>query len=91
LTPEVAVAFALPQVDGVLIRGVLKNGPADRAGLMARDVVLEIDGKPTRSDDALLSQIAALTPGHQATLKVLRDNKPIELEVTVGKRPKPTG
>jgi serine protease DegQ len=92
LTPEVAVAFALDgAIDGVLIRGILKNGPADRAGLQVRDVVLEIDGKPTRDGTALLSQIAALTPGHQATLKVLRDKKPLELEVTVGKRPKPTG
>jgi serine protease DegQ len=91
VTPEVAVAFALREVDGVLIRGVLKNGPADRAGLQVHDMVVEIDGKPTRDGTALLSQIAALTPGRQATLKVLRDNKPLELEVTVGKRPKPTG
>jgi serine protease DegQ len=91
LTPEIAVAFALKDVDGVLIRGVLKNGPADRAGLQVRDVVLEIDGKPTRDGTALLSQIAGLTPGHQAMLKVLRDSKPFELPVTVGKRPKPTG
>jgi serine protease DegQ len=90
LTPEVAVAFALQDVDGVLIRGVLKNGPADHAGLQVRDVVLEIDGKPTRDGTALLAQIAGLTPGHQATLKVLRDKKPLELAVTVGKRPKPT-
>jgi serine protease DegQ len=90
LTPEVAVAFALQDVDGVLIRGVLKNGPADRAGLQVRDVVLEIDGKPTRDGTALLSQIAGLTPGRQATLKVLRDKKPLDLAVTVGKRPKPT-
>src|SRR5205814_1686306 len=62
LTPELAVAFSLQKIDGVLIRGVLKNGPADRAGLQARDVVLEIDGKPTRDSAALLSQIAGLTP-----------------------------
>jgi serine protease DegQ len=91
LTPEIAVALALHDVDGVLIRGVLKNGPADRAGLQVRDVVLEIDGKPTRDSAALLSQIAALTPGQQATLKVLRDRKPVELPVIVGKRPKPQG
>ncbi|HEY2970574.1 MAG TPA: trypsin-like peptidase domain-containing protein [Casimicrobiaceae bacterium] len=90
LTPEIAVAFALKDVDGVLIRGVLKNGPADRAGLQVRDVVLEIDGQPTRDGSALLSQIAALTPGHQAMLKVLRDSKPFELTVIVGKRPKPS-
>ena len=90
LTPDIAVAFALQDVDGVLIRGVLKNGPADRAGLQVRDVVLEIDGKPTRDGAALLSQIAGLMPGHEATLKVLRDRKPIELSVIVGRRPKPS-
>jgi serine protease DegQ len=91
LTPEIASAFSLQNVDGVLIRGVLKNGPADRAGLLVRDVVLEIDGKPTRDSAALLSQIAGLTPGQQATLKVLRDRKPVQLAVTVGRRPKPAG
>jgi len=91
LTPEIAVAYELKDADGVLIRGVLKNGPADRAVLQVRDVVIEIDGKPTHDGAALLSQIAALTPGNQAILKVLREKKAIELAVTVGKRPKPAG
>ena len=91
LTPELVAAFSLQNVDGVLIRGVLKDGPAYHAGLQVRDVVQQIDGRPTRDGSALLSQIAALTPGQQAMLKVLRDKKPIELPVTIGKRPKPTG
>ncbi|HTS22984.1 MAG TPA: trypsin-like peptidase domain-containing protein [Casimicrobiaceae bacterium] len=91
ITPEIAAAFSLQSVDGLLIRSVVKNSPADRAGLQVRDVVLEIDGKPTRDSDALLSQIASLTPGRQATLKVLRDRKPIQVAVIVGRRPKPTG
>jgi serine protease DegQ len=91
LTPEIVVAFALQNVDGVLIRGVLKDGPADRAGLQVRDVVQEIDGRPTHDGPALLSQIAALTPGQPAKLKVLRDRKSIELAVIVGRRPRPPG
>jgi len=91
LTPESVVAFALQNVDGVLIRGVLKDGPADRAGLQVRDVVQEIDGRPTHDGPALLSQIAALTPGQPAKLKVLRDRKSIELAVIVGRRPRPPG
>jgi Do/DeqQ family serine protease len=90
LTPEIASAFELQNVDGVLIRGVLKDGPADRAGLKVRDVVQEIDGKPTHDGPALLAQIAALTPGQEAKLKVLRERKPLELPVTVGRRPKPS-
>jgi serine protease DegQ len=89
LTPELAVAFAINDANGVLIRSVMKSGPADRAGMQARDVVQEIDGKPTHDVASLLSQIAALRPGSQAKLRVLREKKPVELEVTVGKRPKP--
>jgi serine protease DegQ len=88
LTPELATALTLPSGDGVLIRGVMKSGPADRGGMLARDVVQEIDGKPTHDVTTLLSQIAALTPGTQAKLRVLRERKPVDLEVTVGKRPK---
>jgi serine protease DegQ len=88
LTPELASALTLASSDGVLIRGVMKSGPADRAGMLARDVVQEIDGKPTHDVTSLLSQIAALTPGSQAKLRVLREKKPVDLEVTVGKRPK---
>ena len=88
LTPELASTLALPGADGVLIRAVLKSGPADRAGVQARDVVLEIDGKATHDVTSLLAQIAALTPGTQTRLKVLRERKSVEVEVTVGKRPK---
>jgi serine protease DegQ len=88
ITPELASALALPATDGVLIRAVLSSGPADHAGMHARDVVLELDGKSTRDVSTLLAQIAALTPGTLVKLKVLREKKPVELEVTVGKRPK---
>src|SRR5438477_10022931 len=59
LTPELATAFAINDANGVLIRSVMKSGPADRAGMQARDVVLEIDGKPTHDVASLLSRIAA--------------------------------
>jgi len=89
LTPEIAAALSLQKIDGLLIRSVIKNSPADKAGLQVRDVVLEIDGQPTHDSATLLSRIAALTPGKEATLKVLRDRKPIEVAVVVGRRPKP--
>ena len=91
LTPETAAALALQNVSGLLIRSVIKNSPADKAGLQVRDVLLEIDGRPTNDSAALLSEIAALTPGRQATLKVLRDKKPMQVAVVVGRRPKPAG
>src|SRR5438105_9061428 len=59
LTAELASALMLANSDGVLIRGVMKSGLADRAGMLARDVVQEIDGRPTRDVTGLLQQIGA--------------------------------
>ena len=63
LTPEIAQALAVENGGGVLIRGIVRGGPADRAGILPRDVVVEIDGKPTRDTVALLTRIANLAPG----------------------------
>ncbi len=87
VNPEVARALALDNVAGVLIRGIVKNGPAERAGILVRDVVLEIDGKPTRDTPALLARIAELPPGSVVAVKVWRERKLQNVDVTVGRRP----
>src|SRR5207253_1945087 len=89
VTRELAETLALGRADGVLIRGVQQNGPAERAGLLPRDVVLEIGGKPTPDVPQLLARIAELTPGSNAKVRMWRDGKPVELDVTIGRRPKP--
>ena len=87
VTVELARALALENVGGVLIRGIVRNGPAERAGIQVRDVVLEIDGKPTRDTPALLARIAELPPGSTVTVKVWRDRKLQGIDVMVGRRP----
>ena len=87
VSAEIARAVALESAAGVLIRGVVKNGPAERAGIQPRDVVLELDGKATRDTPALLARIADLPPGSAVKVKVWRDRKAQEVEVTVGRRP----
>ena len=89
VTSEIAKALALERPGGVLIRGVVRDGPADRAGIQGRDVVLEIDGKPTRDVTVLLARIAELPPGGTAKLKVWRERKLQDVDVTVGRRPQP--
>ena len=73
----------------MLIRSVQRGGPADRAGVQVRDVVIDIEGRPTRNTPALLSRIAALPPGSNAKVTLVRDGKPVAVDVVVGKRPKP--
>ncbi len=87
VTPEIARALALDS-SGVIIRALMQGGPADRAGIKVRDIVVEIDGKPTRDTPALLARIAELPPGAVSKVKVWREKKLVDVEVTVGKRPK---
>jgi len=89
VTPEVAKALAINRLDGVVISDLQRGGPADRAGMLVRDVVLEIGGKSTRSVPQLLARIAELPPGSSIKVHVLRDGLDVEIEVMVGKRPKP--
>jgi serine protease DegQ len=89
LTADVAKALALENVLGVPIRGIVRNSPAEHAGIQVRDVVLEIDGKPTRDRIALLARIAELAPGSVVSVKVWRERKLQDVDVTVGRRPAP--
>jgi Do/DeqQ family serine protease len=90
LSADVARALALDGASGVVIRSIVSDSPAERAGIKVRDVVLEIDGKPTRDKEALLARIAELTPGSTVTVKVWRERKVTGVDVTVGRRPQPT-
>jgi serine protease DegQ len=87
---EIARVLSLPRPEGVLIRGVQRGGPADRAGIQVGDVVLDVAGRATRDTPALLTRIAELPPGSSARVTVLRDAKPLLLDVAVGKRPRAT-
>ena len=76
--------MALSRPEGVLIRGIQRGGPADRAGMQVRDVVLEIEGKSTRNVPQLLARIAELPPGSSAKIRVMREGQDLEVDVTVG-------
>ena len=87
LSDDGARALALDKPDGVLIRGLQPDGPAERAGMQVRDVVVDVGGKATHDVAGLMSRIAELTPGTMAKVKVWRAPKTLDLDVTVGKRP----
>ena len=82
-------AQALARSDGVLVRALQRDGPADRAGIQVRDVVVAIGGKPTPDVPQLLARIAELTPGSSARVEVVRNGKPLGIDVVVAKRPRP--
>ena len=87
ITPEMGESFRLGATTGVLIEGVLRGGPAERAGLKPGDILVAIEGKPVKDPNAMLNLVAALVPGKPASIRLHRDNKDVELQVAVGKRP----
>jgi serine protease DegQ len=88
LTEDLARALSLARADGVLIRGVQRGGPAEQAGIAVRDVVVEVSSKPTHTVPQLLARIAELPPGTSVKVHLFREGKPVDVDVTVGKRPK---
>ncbi len=88
LTPEIAETFNLPIQEGVLITGVLQDGPASAGGLRPGDVVVTVADRPVTNTAQLLSAVAALKPQSEATIGVQRGDKALQLKVVVAQRPK---
>ena len=88
MTKELAESFKLPQTGGALISEVLRGSPADKAGFKPGDILVAVNGEPVADSATMLSLIAALQPGQQAALKVVRNRVETEIKVVVGARPK---
>jgi serine protease DegQ len=89
VTEDVARALSLTRTEGVVIRGIQRGGPAERAGIQVLDVVQEVGGKSTRTVPQLLARIAELPPGSNAKVRIVRSGQDVEVDVMVGKRPPP--
>ncbi|MGC3983528.1 MAG: trypsin-like peptidase domain-containing protein [Pseudorhodoferax sp.] len=89
LSPELAETFGVKTTAGVIITGVLQNGPAAQAGVRPGDVIAQVSGKPITNVTELLSSVAALKPGEASEFEVLRREERLRLQVTPGVRPKP--
>jgi Do/DeqQ family serine protease len=89
ITPPIAESFKLGGTRGALIAGVLRGGPADKAGVKPGDVLVEVEGRPVADPTSMLNLIAALPPGKPATVRVKRSGQEIDATITVGRRPKP--
>ncbi len=88
LTAEIADTLNLTVTQGVLITGVLQNGPASAGGMLPGDVVVKVGGQPVINTAQLLNAVASLRPHSVATIGVQRADKALTLKVTVAQRPK---
>jgi len=75
------------RTDAMLVVGVASGSAAAHAGVLVGDILLAFDGTSTSSPEDLLDLLAAAQIGRQATLRVLRGDRAIDIQVTVGERP----
>ncbi|HKF81678.1 MAG TPA: trypsin-like peptidase domain-containing protein [Solirubrobacterales bacterium] len=102
ITPELAKAVNLPVEEGVIVQSVVKDGPADKAGIEAGgttatingeevrlggDIITEVDGKRLKSMDELIEIVQGSKPGDELELTILRGGDEKSADVTLGTQP----
>ena len=87
LNSDLAETFGIKQTEGVIVTGVLQNGPAFQAGLKPGDVLLTVGDKDVHNVSELLTLIAAQTPGAAVKMRIKRRNVEMTLDVTPAQRP----
>lgn len=84
ITPDIAESLGLKDAKGALVADVMKDGPAQEAGIKVGDVIVEFDGHAVK-ESTELPQLVGRTPiGKTVTLKVIRDKSSQTLSVKVG-------
>ncbi|MFU8856941.1 MAG: DegQ family serine endoprotease [Deferrisomatales bacterium] len=84
VTPELARQFGLEETRGALVGGVTSGGPAEKAGLLRGDVILEFDGVAVGRMSELPRLVAQRAPGSKVEVLVLRKGERKALTVTLG-------
>ncbi len=87
VTPNLVESFALHDADGILVSRVLKDGPADRAGIWPGDVITRIGGSIPADIDDVLNIIAETPPGSKMRVEGWRGDQKLDVYAVVAERP----
>jgi len=87
ITPDLAKEFGVTNRNGALISEVESGSPAEKAGLLRGDIVLELNGKPLKDQRELQLTVSKMVPGTTVNLTIMRDGKQQQIAVTLGEEP----
>lgn len=85
VTEDLADSLGLDKAHGALVADVTATSPAEKAGIMAGDVVVSLDGRDMKDSRQLSRAVGQLAPDTTVRVGVLRKGKPVEIEVTLGR------
>ena len=80
---ELSDALQMDNQEGILVSDVVKGSPADKGGLQAGDIILSFNGKPVKTVTKFRNEIGLMAPGTSLKLKILRNNKKIDLSFSL--------
>jgi serine protease Do len=83
ITPELAQSFGLEGEKGALVAEVIKDGPAEKAGIKTGDIILEFNGRTIHEMNELPRVVAGTPVDKKVGVRILREGKPVELSVKV--------
>jgi Do/DeqQ family serine protease len=83
VTPDVAKEFGLSDASGALVAGVSQGSAAEHAGIKTGDIIVSINGSPTKNATQLRVTIGMLRVGDQVEIGLLRDGKPLRVTALV--------
>jgi len=86
LSQEMAEYYGIDREKGVFVADVFKGDPADEAGILPKDIIIKVNGKPIETSRQLTGMIAGLEVGATADVTVLRNGEEKTFNVRLGKR-----
>ncbi|MCD8513203.1 MAG: trypsin-like peptidase domain-containing protein [Nitrincola sp.] len=89
LTPQLAESFNLESSTGVIISGVVRNGPAHTAGLQPGDILLAMEGNSITTGRDLMRRIARTKPGDSVRFEILRNERKFSIVAQMSERAQP--
>jgi serine protease Do len=87
-TPELAKEFGLKKAAGALVTDIFDGSPAEQAGLQRGDVILEVNDKKISNVEGLRNLVAQSKVGSKITIKILRSDKTMVLDVVIAEFPR---
>lgn len=87
MSPQLASRLGWSGDGGVIVQAVLRNGPADQAGLQSGDVIYELNGEPIKSVEDLMTFIEQIPAGKTFNATVWRQGKTMHIKITTTARP----
>ncbi|MEH6576381.1 MAG: trypsin-like peptidase domain-containing protein [Amphritea sp.] len=91
MTPRLAESFGLKESHGLIVAGIVRDGPAHHGGLQPGDIMLEIAGKQIINSYNSMNSVAHIPPGNSIVVKVWRNGQYLDLDIEIAERPPTRG